>query len=93
MKKFHQNYPNVLFHELILGIIVYNKNNMPTCGTKGWIISKIIEINENINIHFIDDSKKNIECVENIKSNNINTYYINKYKNPKQYTTKVLNRI
>jgi len=85
--------PRILSDELILGIIVYNKNNMPTCGTKGWIISKIIEINENINIHFIDDSKKNIECVENIKSNNINTYYINKYKNPKQYTTKVLNRI
>ena len=85
--------PRILSEELILGIIVYNKNDNPTCGTKGWIISKIMEVNENMNIHFIDDSKKNIQCVENIKSANIKTYYINKYKNPKQYTTKVLSRI
>ena len=46
-----------------------------------------------MNIYFIDDSKKNIECVENVKSDNIITYYINKFKNPKKYTTKVLSKI
>ena len=85
--------PRILSGELILGIIVYNKNNIPTCGTKGWIISKIIDVNKNMNIYFIDDSMKNIECVENVKSDNIKTYYINKFKNPKKYTTKVLSRI
>ena len=85
--------PRILSGELILGIIVYNKNNIPTCGTKGYIISKIIDVNKNMNIYFIDDSMKNIECVENVKSDNIKTYYINKFKNPKKYTTKVLSRI
>lgn len=36
-------------------------------------------------IHFIDDSKKNIACVNNIKSDKISTYYINK---PKKIFTK-----
>jgi hypothetical protein len=54
-----------------MGIIVYRKSNIPTCGTKGWVISKILDTNKNIKIHFIDDSRKNIECIENIKSNNI----------------------
>ena len=85
--------PRILNNEIILGIIVYNKNDIPTCGTKGWIISKIIESNNNLNIFFIDDSKKNIECVDNVKSNNIKTFYINKYKKPKEYLTKLLNRI
>lgn len=76
--------------EIILGIIVYNKNNLPSCGTKGWIISKFIDVNKNIQIYFIDDSKKNIECVENVKSANIKTFYINKNKNPKKYLTKIL---
>jgi hypothetical protein len=83
----------ILSNEIILGIIVYKKNNIPSCGTKGWIISKFIDVNKNIEIHFIDDSRKNIQCIENIKSNNIKTYYINKYKNPKKYLTKVLNLI
>ena len=70
--------------EIILGIIVYKKNNIPSCGTKGWIISKFIDVNKNIKIHFIDDSRKNIECIENVKSNNIKTYYINKKKKSKK---------
>ena len=79
-------------NEIILGIIVYNKDLIPSLGTKGWIISKIINIIKNIKIHFIDDSKKNIECVNNIKSDNIITYFINKYKNPKIYLNKLLNK-
>ena len=80
-------------NEIIFGIIVYNKNNTPSCGTKGWIISKFIDVNKNIKIHFIDDSKKNIQCIDNVKSDNIKTYYINKKKNPKNYLTKILNTI
>ena len=83
----------ILSNEIILGIIVYKKNNIPSCGTKGWIISKFIDVNKNIEIHFIDDSRKNIQCIDNVKSNNIKTYYINKHKNPKKYLTKVLNLI
>ena len=83
----------IMSDEIILGIIVYNKNNIPSCGTKGWIISKFADVNKNIKIHFIDDSKKNIQCIENIKSDNIKTHYINKYKNPKKYLTKLLNTI
>ena len=80
----------IISGEIILGIIVYKKDNVPSCGTKGWIISKFIDINKNIKIHVIDDSMKNIKCINNIKSNNISTYYINKYKNPKEYLTKIL---
>lgn len=79
-------------NEIILGIIVYTKNNIPSSGTKGWIISKIIDVNQNIKIHFIDDSEKNIQCVDNLKSNNVKSYYINKNKNPKTYLTKILSR-
>ena len=66
---------------------------MPICGTKGWIISKFLDVKKNINIYFIDDSKKNIECIDNIKSNNIKTYYINKKRNPKKYLTRILSII
>ena len=52
-----------------------------------------ISINKNIKIHFIDDSEKNITCVDNVKSNNIKIYYIDKHKNPKIYLTKILNKI
>ena len=48
----------LMTNEIILGIIVYKKNSIPSCGTKGWIISKFIDINKSIKIHFIDDSKK-----------------------------------
>ena len=83
----------IISDKIILGIIVYKKNNIPSCGTKGWIISKFSDINKNIKIYFIDDSKKNIECVNSIKSNNIISYYINKYNNPKKYLNKLLNKI
>lgn len=83
----------LMTNEIILGIIVYKKNSIPSCGTKGWIISKFIDINKNIKIHFIDDSKKNIECIDNINSGNIKTYFINKHKNPKIYLTKILNTL
>ena len=83
----------ILSNEIIFGIIVYTKNIMPICGTKGWIISKFLDVKNNIKIYFIDDSKKNIECIDNIKSNNIKTYYINKKSNPKKYLTRILNNI
>jgi len=83
----------LMTNEIILGIIVYKKNSIPSCGTKGWIISKFIDINKSIKIHFIDDSKKNIECIDNIQSGNIKTYFINKHKNPKTYLTKILNTL
>jgi len=85
--------PRIISNEIILGIIVYRKNDIPTCGTKGWIISKILDINKKIQIHFIDDSRKNIQCIENIQSGNVRTYYINKKKNPKRYLTKILSSI
>lgn len=85
--------PRILSDEVILGIIVYRKDHVPTCGTKGWIVSKIIEVNRMIGIHFIDDSKKNIRCIENVGSNQIKTYLINKYNEPKKYLTKLLGRI
>ena len=34
----------VLRDEIILGIIVYNKSETPMCGTKGWILSKILAL-------------------------------------------------
>lgn len=83
----------ILSNEVLLGIIVYKKNSFPTSGTKGWIISKISNIYTNMKIYFIDDSKKNIECVDNIKSDKITTYYINKRKNPKKYLSKIINKL
>ncbi len=83
----------ILSNEVLLGIIVYKKNSAPTCGTKGWIISKISDTYANMKIHFIDDSKKNIECVNNIKSYRIATYYINKRNNPKKYLLKIINKL
>ena len=57
--------------EILLGIIVYNRNNEAILGTKGWFISQIIDINKNIKINFIDDAKINVECVESVNSPNI----------------------
>ena len=62
----------ILSNEVLLGIIVYKKNSTPTCGTKGWIIAKISNIYTNMKIHFIDDSRKNIKCVE-IDEHMVNT--------------------
>lgn len=83
----------IMSGEIILGIIVYNKNNIPSCGTKGWIISKFIDVNKNMQIYFIDDSKKNIECVGGVKYDKLKTFYINKNKNPKKYLIKILNEL
>ena len=82
--------PRILSGELILGIIVYNKYNSPKPGTKGWIISKIIDANKSMHIYFIDDTRVNIECVQNLHLANITTYYIDKYNTPKENTTKYL---
>jgi len=85
--------PRIINDEILFGIIVYNKNHIPTCGTKGWIISKMLEVNNNIKIYFIDDSKKNIECVKNVNSPRIKTFYVNKHKDPKTHLDKLLNRL
>ena len=77
----------IINNEILFGIIVYTKNEKPLCGTK------ILEVNDKINIYFIDDSKKNIKCVDNINNVKINTFYINKHKNPKIHLIKLLNRL
>jgi hypothetical protein len=82
-----------------MGIIVYNKDNNPTCGTKGWIIKTIKAINNNMTIHFIDDSMKNITCVNNVNDKDIHTYFIDKFINkqnnmiPKEQLSYILNKI
>jgi hypothetical protein len=75
------------------GIIVYTKDSMPVCGTKGWIISIIKKETLIKTIYFIDDSRKNIECVKNLNDHNIRTYYIDKRRNPKEYLIKLLKKI
>ena len=91
--------PRVLSNEIIMGIIVYNKDNNPTCGTKGWIIKTIKAINNNMTIHFIDDSMKNINCVNNVSDKDIHTYFIDKFINkqnnmiPKEQLSYILNKI
>lgn len=77
-------------NEILLGILVYTKNYLPTCGTKGWVIARIIGLNPNIRIHFIDDSKKNIICVSNTSASNITTYLIDKKNNPRNQVDKIL---
>lgn len=98
----------ILSDEVILGIIVYNKDKAPNPGTKGWIISKIIDVNININInmiiHFIDDTWDHICCVNEIKKAykdkkdiKINTHHIidNDINNPdpKKYIREILEKI
>jgi len=85
--------PKITSNEILFGVIVYKKDNNPISGTKGWLITKILEANKFINIHFIDDSRKNIECVDNIGSEKIKTYYIDSNKNPKVYLDKLLNKL
>lgn len=63
----------ILNNEILFGIIVYNKNIYPTFGTKGWIIAKMIEINRNIKIYYIDDSIDQINSIKYIQSNNLKT--------------------
>lgn len=80
-------------NEIILGILVYTKDNYPSCGTKGWIINKILLNNLNIKkIYFIDDSITNINCVKKINNPYIKTFFINKKSNllPKEQLNKIL---
>ena len=43
-------------NEILLGILVYTKESHLSCGTKRWVINKIISNNLNIKkIYFIDD--------------------------------------
>jgi hypothetical protein len=44
-------------------------------------------------IHFIDDSYKNIQCVDNVNEQNIRTYFIDKHKQPKEHLNKLLSKI
>ena len=83
----------IINNEILLGIIVYNKSNYPTYGTKGWIIDKISSYNNNMILYFIDDSIENINCVNNLNNNNIKTVFINKKKNPKKYLSNILLKI
>jgi hypothetical protein len=83
--------PRIQSKEIKLGIIVYNKNTQPVIGTKGWMLSVIKSIFSNIKIYFIDDSMKNIECVEKLNDNNIKTYFIDKRNNPKEQLIQILN--
>ena len=88
--------PRVLSGEIILGIIVYTKDKLPSCGTKGWIISKIKEINNMDSIQFIDDSYKNIKCVKNIRDRNIITHFIDKKNrkiSPKEQLNEILQKL
>lgn len=86
--------PRIQSGEIIMGIIVYKKDSMPTCGTKGWIISKIKSLFNNIDIYFIDDNYKNIVCVNNINNKYIKTFFINKRgHNPKEQVINTLKKI
>ena len=80
-------------NEILLGIIVYNKDEKPILGTKGWFISQIIDINKNIKINFIDDAKINVECVESVNSPNIISHFIDKSKSPKKQLNSILSRL
>jgi len=68
--------------EVLLGIICYKKSLYPECGTKGWILDIISKILSITKISFIDDSKVNIKCVERLNNNKIETYFVNKRKEP-----------
>lgn len=85
--------PRVDNNEILLGIIVYTKDEKPSCGTKGWIINVILQNNLFIkNLYFIDDSKRNVKCVKNLNNLNIKVYLIDKYstRSPKNQLNKIL---
>jgi len=66
--------------EIIFGIIVFIKDDKPVCGTKGWVLSNILNWIK-INIHFIDDGYPLIT-----------THFLNsKVPSAKQDLTKLLN--
>jgi len=81
--------PRIQSGEVKLGILVYNKNDNPIEGTKGFIIKIILEILPDLEIYFIDDSKININCVEKLNDNRINLFYIDKHKEPKLQLTNI----
>jgi hypothetical protein len=79
--------------EVLFGIIVYQKDNKPKCGTKGWIIKKILENNVKLKIDFIDDSRKNISCVKGLNDSRVKVHLINKRVEPKTQLINLLQRI
>ena len=79
--------------EIKLGIIVYIKNEELLEGTKGSVINLLINTLPELIIYFIDDSIVNIKCVNNIKNNNLFTYFINKKYYPKNKLNKLLYKI
>ena len=86
--------------EILLGIIVYKKNEMPIIGTKGWVISQIMDINKELNITFIDDGQANVNCVNAIEHDiipehrKITTYFIDKHrKSPRETLNTILSNI
>jgi hypothetical protein len=77
-------------NEVKLGLIVKIKNVEPIVG---WIIKLLRDALPNLEIYFIDDSIENIKSVFKIRDKKIHIYYINKYKNPKEYLIKILKNI
>jgi len=76
--------------EVIFGIIVFIKDDKPICGTKGWVLSNILNWTK-INIHFVDDGQPNIKCVDKLNNKLITTHYLNsKTPSAKQDLTKLL---
>ena len=86
--------------EILLGIIVYKKNEMPIIGTKGWVISQIMDINKELNITFIDDGQTNVKCVNAIEHDinpelrKVTSYFIDKHsKSPRETLNTILSNI
>ena len=79
--------------EVRLGIIVYRKDDRPLCGTKGWMIMRLLEVNDRMIIYFIDDSRRNVKCVNNVGSTRVKSYFVDKRKDPKGYLTRLLNKL
>ena len=73
-----------------MGIIVYRKDDRPLCGTKGWMIMRLLEVNDRMIIYFIDDSRRNVKCVNNVGSTRVKSYFVDKRKDPKGYLTRLL---
>lgn len=80
--------------EVLFGIIVYLKEPEPICGTKGWILSHLSSSNPGLKLHFIDDGKLNIQCVNKLVNPNIITYFHDsKNPNSKSNLTQLLEKI
>lgn len=80
--------------EVLFGIIVYLKESEPICGTKGWILSHLSSSNPGLKLHFIDDGKPNIQCVNKLANSNITTYFHDsKDPNSKSNLTQLLTKI